>query len=778
MKLFTRRAVHFLYGLLGGVLLLSFVPAEFAEATHAATDNGEIEDRPSPTFRRICLAGPNAGQNCSSNAACPSSTCFDRNVYNITVAILYDAPAGDLTAIQNLITQGSATLFDVTDGQAEIGHATIHNNAVSTANADFVVHPATNPVWWQALSGHFRIGGFMEVSINNIIAAGANGGGPFAHEFSHLVFDVRDEYETRLAGCGAATQNGSCPVAAANNGTCLMDGNGTEFCWGQGNPANATDLTNGNHDPTNVTEQSVCRANRSCWAQVNWSWPATFQVPAGAPDANANGATVGATTFTVVDDDVRVVLVLDESGSMDLESPKRIERLKVAAGDFVATAENGTEIGIVSFASDAETASGRVSVAIAALGANRSAWTNEIDGLAPATRTNIGAGLQKAKDMIVTAGGVTANTYIVLMTDGVNNEPGGGGAAAQADLDAKVADLLASGIPVFVTCTGGDLGLQSQCAEIASGTNGTFSDSADAARLPQNFVDFHERITGHQGVGTVDGKLKTIGAGHGIKFLVDQFSDSASFSLLWDNKASSASVVMIDPSGTRHQTRAIPQGRYARIKNPLAGEWTMIVDPGGADSRAIARAYVQNRVSSFVTSTRHPSQEPGEEIYVYASARSLGGGLSEPGTKLVANVTLPNGGTATLDLFDNGRDPAGHGDDMAGDGIYTGVFTNTSQKGAYGFSVTGAIDKWHQGSDPHNHDSNITSPRFNRDVRVSAAVGSPGDVVTNPEDDRPKGGTVDVNRWILILILILIIILIIMQWLCCRKRSPDQVIIR
>ncbi|HEY6124640.1 MAG TPA: VWA domain-containing protein, partial [Steroidobacteraceae bacterium] len=461
----------------------------------------------------------------------------------------------------------------------------------------------------------------------------------------------------------------------------------------------------------------------------------------------------------------------------DLESPKRIDRLKVAASDFVATAENGTEVGIVSFASDAETGSGRVSVPIAALGANRSAWSDEIDDMAPDSMTNIGAGLQKAKDMIVAAGGVTANTYVVLMTDGVNNEPGGG-ATAQADLDAKIADLLASGIPVFVTCTGGDLGLQSQCAEIASGTNGTYSDSADAARLPQNFVDFHERITGHQGVGTIDSKLKSIAGGHGVKFLVDQYSESASFSLLWDNKASSANAVLVDPSGTRHQTRAIPQGRYARIRNPLAGEWTMIINTDGPDSRAIARAYVQNRISNFVTSTRNPTQEPGEEIYVYASARSMGGGLSEPGTKLVANVTLPGGGTDTLELFDNGRDPGGHGDDMAGDGIYTGVYTNTSQKGAYGFSVTGAIDKWHQGSDPHKQNPTIMSPRFDRDVRVSAAVGSPGDVVTNPEDERPKPGKVDVNRWILILILILLILLIIMQWLCCRKRNPDPVVIR
>lgn len=126
----ARRAVPFVVlGVLSGALLLSLIPAQLAEAAHAATNNGELEARPSPTFRRICLAGPSAGQNCSSDAACPGSTCFDCNIYNITVAVLYDAPADDLTAIRSLITQGSATLFDVTDGQAEIGHATIHNNA-------------------------------------------------------------------------------------------------------------------------------------------------------------------------------------------------------------------------------------------------------------------------------------------------------------------------------------------------------------------------------------------------------------------------------------------------------------------------------------------------------------------------------------------------------------------------------------------------------------------------------------------------------------------------
>jgi len=144
---------------------------------------------------------------------------------------------------------------------------------------------------------------------------------------------------------------------------------------------------------------------------------------------------------------------------MSLESPTRMERLKVAANDFIETAENGTEIGIVSYATDAEVASGRVNVPIDVLVNDRTPWTDAINGLSPSTRTNIGDGLQKAKEMIFAAGGVTANTYIVLMTDGLNNEPFPQANAA-ADLQDKVDDLLMEGIPVYVTCTGGDFGLQ------------------------------------------------------------------------------------------------------------------------------------------------------------------------------------------------------------------------------------------------------------------------------------------------------------------------------
>lgn len=752
--------------ILGGSLVSSFF---YLRVGHSQTANGEIEGRPSPTFRRICLGGGNAGKYCKQNSECPGSTCRDRNVFNITVAVMYNAPAADITAIQNMITATSAVLLDVTDGQAEIGTATIHNNAITTNKADLVVEPSTNPVWWQANTGNFRTGGFMHVSINNINAA-ATPGNLLAHEFSHLVFDPRDEYESRAVGCGATSPNQDCPVPAANDGTCLMDANGTEFCWGQANSGNLTDLTNGNHDPTNVTEQSRCRSNRSCWDQLVWSWPTTFLKPAGAPDPGSNGETPDPVNFIVTNNNVRVVLVLDESGSMSLESPSRIARLKVAAGDFIATAENGAELGLQSFASDAETSSGRANVAIAALGANRSAWTNAVNGLNPSTMTNIGAGLQKAKDMITSAGGVTANTYIVLMTDGLNNQPPPQ-ATATADLQAKINDLMSAGIPVFVTCTGGDLGLQSQCSEIATGTNGFYSDSADAARLPQNFVDFHERITGHQGVLSFEGMLSKINSSPPI-FFVDEGSESASFSLLWDNANASARAVLIDPGGNTHPMSPIPQGLYARISKPLPGDWRMQADPSGVDSRFTAKGYVMNRVNTFSVSTRWPTRRPGEELYVFAFPRSKGGSITQPGMKLTARVTRPDGTTDTLDLVDSGRDGPEHGDDIPGDGIFTGVYKNTNLKGAYGFQVSGAFEKWHLGSDAHKADLRLESPKFLRELRVSAAVGDPGDTPKEPEDTRgnPPRDWCRYCCWLAILFFVLFLIALLLLWLCWRKK--------
>jgi len=688
------------------LLLVSFAVMSITDVALAAgTAYGEIQNRPAPVYR----------------TPSPSLPCTDPNVFNITVAVHFNASAAQLTNIENLISAGSAVLFDVTDGQAEIGEAFIYNDAFGTA-ADLRIYPSTSDTWWWANTGQYKVGGSAHVSYNYITAADA--GEALAHELSHLIFDPRDEYESRDAACINWLAWADCPdaamQAALGEDPCLMDGGGTEYCWGHANPADPTDLSGGNHDADLVTEQSRCRSNRSCWDQLVWSWPDHFTMPAAAPDPAAMGAVVAPSHFVIADATVRVVLVLDESGSMILESPSRMQRLKVAANDFVTLAESGTELGIVSFSTDAEPASGHASVPIAPLGAVRTTWTNAINGLTPGGWTNIGDGLQKARDMISPPGGVTANTFIVLMTDGVNNRPLPDPAG---HLTGVLATLLADGIPVYVTCTGGDFGLSSQCSEIATATGGFYVDSADAADLPEAFADFHEKISGREALDSASGPLSEAKA---TKVFVDQGSESVTFTLMWQDEKAAATMTIIDPAGGQQPTLPMAQGRYARFTKPMTGDWEMVIDPrGDVQGDYVARAYTRNQIQSLTAAVRYPVVLPGDPIYVYAYPRSLGGGITHPDERIIGTVLLPNGEKDSFELHDRGLDAGGEGDDLPEDGTFTGVYTNTKLEGPYRFLLRADIEKWSQSTDRSKYDPDLRSPRFVREVRLSAAVGEP-----------------------------------------------------
>jgi hypothetical protein len=705
----------------------------------AQTAMGEIEGRPAPIALRRCIAGANLGALCNEDADCPGSSCVDRNVINLSVAVHYNAGPGDLAAIRNMLSAASAVMFDATDGQAQIGSATIHNNAFGT-DADVRVYPTVSSTWWTTDTGNWKVGGSSHVSIDNILSAPAPGES-LGHELTHLIFDARDEYEERSPGCGPVVGSASCPHASAVAGgetACLMDQGGIaaggphdEYCWGQGDPSDVTDISSGNHDPSDITEQSSCRANRSCWDQVVWSFPNTIKKPAGAPDPGSNGLVIKPTQFITTSVTSRVVLVLDESGSMGLESPARIDRLKVAAKDFVQLAETNTELGIVSFSDDAASASGRVNVAIAPLGATRTAWTNAIDGMAPFASTNIGSGLQKASDMIAAAGGVTANTFIVLMTDGLNNQPQPQ-ATADADLQAKINALMGIGVPVYVTCTGSDLGLQSQCAEIASGTGGFYVDSASGGELPASFVELSELVSRRQGINQQAGNLKSFAT---KTVWVEKGSESATFTLVWDASQASAAMSVISPAGTTYRGTSIPQGMYVRVTNPPEGNWTVRVDPGALDSPYHFRAYSRNQHQSMSVGLRRPHVLPKEPLYVYAYPRSYGGAISHPSQSIKAVVRRPDGSLDTILLFDAGR-ANGAPDDIGDDGTFSGVYPATDLKGAYTFTIMLDAQDWPQSGDMPmaKRDPSLKSPRLVRQIQISGAVSDPSDIETTPED--------------------------------------------
>ncbi|MDX2464868.1 MAG: hypothetical protein QNK31_10205, partial [Porticoccus sp.] len=158
--------------------------------------------------------------------------------------------------------------------------------------------------------------------------------------------------------------------------------------------------------------------------------------------------------------------------------------------------------------------------------------------------------------------------------------------------------------------------------------------------------------------------------------------------------------------------------------------------------------------------------------------RSIGGTVTKEGEKITAIVTLPDGSKDTVELYDNGRDAGGHGDDMAGDGIFTGVYTSTAQKGAYGFHFKVNVDQWQPGEEGHNRDVNQKSPRFMREVRISAGVSDPNDIVTEPEDEHKITPTDDDQdkdiqriKWLVIIILIILFVVLLLILRCCCSRK-------
>ncbi|MCI5144309.1 MAG: VWA domain-containing protein [Candidatus Electrothrix sp. AR3] len=687
--------------------------------TYAQTALGEIEGRPAPVARRKCMGGTNADNLCNEDADCPGSTCFDRNVFNLSVAIQFSATGAQLTVIKDALSEMSDVLMDVTDGQAEIGQFTLHNNAFST-DADIRIYAPSTGVWWWANTGAWKTGGSIHVSYD-YVASSANPGNVFVHEFTHLVFDARDEYQGATLGCTASLPSGTadCPHAdaqAAGEDPCIMDvSSNTEYCWGQGNPANLTNFATGNHDATNITEQSRCRSNRSVWDQVVWSWPNSILEPATAPDPGTNGVATNSPKFIEVDSTRRVVLVLDESGSMSLENPTRLSRLQIAALDFVALAEDGTELGIVSYSTDGNPTNGHAEVPVSALTTNRSTWNNAIIGLTASGTTNIGDGLARAHAMLIDAGlPLPANTFIVLMTDGINNQPLPN---PTGHLSNELDELLYDSIPVFVTCTGSDWNLGSQCANIALATNGFSVDSADSSDLQESFIYLHEKTRGAEPVETLTGDLSQGGVS---TFLVEPQAASVTFTLTWKNDGSNVQEVAVkEPNGTTHSMLQMSMGRFLRFEKPIPGNWQVIINGAEVEKDTYtAKAYVQSQSARFSGAANKGVVQRGESIKLFAYPQYYGSIVNQS-REFEAEVIRPDGIHDKIIFSDKGR-LAQTGDDLADDGQYTALYNDTKLSGVYTVIAQLAFSDGWESNVEGTFSGNFS--QFKRELRITVAV--------------------------------------------------------
>jgi len=177
-------------------------------------------------------------------------------------------------------------------------------------------------------------------------------------------------------------------------------------------------------------------------------------------------------TAAVLDRDV--CLSLDRSGSM---AGQKLADLKTGVGIFLDTVNDGKTqpplVGLVSYSTDATI---------------DKQLTSDFDKVRQKTNamvadgwTNIADGINAGRDVL--SGGHDAQfaqKIMVLMTDGIHNQPPSPEDAAQA---AKLENI------VIHTITFGDDADQSRMQAIANTTGGTFHHAPDGATLQQAFRD-------------------------------------------------------------------------------------------------------------------------------------------------------------------------------------------------------------------------------------------------------------------------------------------------
>ena len=715
----------------------------------------QLEDR-TPTggsniTTRKCVGGANEGTRCNSDSDCNSNNCFDYNIVDLTVnfrtatSAAWTPTAGQMTTIRGYFTAINNTVADITDGQMVLGTISlVVNNGAPNATVQLKAGQCNAGTLGPCLTNADCAAGACNVGGGSTNTGGWGADGKitvgigclqnplcFSHEFMHLIANVRDEYEGALDDtvdndgdgsidecnenqsdnrCFGGTNDGqpcaaaaACPGGACRRIVCIDSGGpdpttavgclmrcclantDSDLCWA------------GNHDPNIDTEQSQCRNNNDCWTQFGQEWPSVIQVPAGAPDAGpaVAPAAVGFLTPSVLD---RFVAVIDRSGSMDSETPKRIDVSKTTVKDFIDLLGNGTAFGLASF-STASSKDFPPEAGLRALNAaaDRTAAKTAVDGLSAGGTTRIGAGLMQGRSMLLEAGGaITLNTVVLLLTDGLNNEPP---ADPQADLDAALAALAADSIPVFVTCIGE--GRDSvQCSYIADRTAGRFVDSAETENLYDAFVEFAALAQGNEFARSQLGTpISDGGTATPISAWVEEGVSEARFLVSWTKPTTNLDLKLYRPDGTEvpAATKILAsQGESYVIPNPPQGNWTLQVVgtsvPGGDafSARTIVDHQMLNVGAGLARST-----VAWPDGFLITANPSMGATIT--GCDVIAVVQRPDGTTASVALDDDGTgaDSEEHDglyeaefrDFTAGDGIHTFTVNIHCEKGATDFHV-------------------------------------------------------------------------------------------
>jgi calcium-activated chloride channel regulator 3/4 len=363
-----------------------------------------------------------------------------------------------------------------------------------------------------------------------------------------------------------------------------------------------------------------------------------------------------------------VVLVIDKSGSMGNYGSAPMQAAINAANQFVDLMNFGERVAVVPFESSASVL---VPLRLLETQADKDAVKNAINTLTANDGTSFSAALNTTQTVLSPVELENTNRIVLFMSDGIAGAP-------------DTSWYQQNSISIY-TIGLGDGVEPSVLQSIASSTGGQYLASPSNEELANVYARIRSGTAGS--AAEVANNEAELTLGSEINFVTTLSSEDGATRFRASWSAGNILFKLTTPNGTEITPDTLPAGvtftsgtNYAiyEVDAPISGDWISTLSlSDAAQTNIVHQVTSQSTLSVGVTLTGGSYPEPigvvaavnGPEVVINAT--------------VVATVTLPSEHQEIITLLDNGLPP----DQMANDGIYSGVLADYSENGIYNFEV-------------------------------------------------------------------------------------------
>jgi len=463
------------------------------------------------------------------------------------------------------------------------------------------------------------------------------------------------------------------------------------------------------------------------------------------------------------------MVTVDRSGSMlEPAAAPKIEAARNAASLYVDAARSDDKLGVVSFSgdnlepNDDATLDALLKTMTAS---NRDFARAKVIGLTAGGMTSIGDGVDRSSAEFPIRGTAAGEDWIVLLSDGMENEG--------RFWSSVRSSVIAAGTKVD-TIALGPLTDQALLQQIASDTGGTYyyvdvnsgvsafagasvkraggtslaaegvtsSTAGLANALASVYFAANENAGDLERFWQDQGNLAAGGTTSRTIDLTEADLADAVIAVNWPDGSDPMAVSLVRPDGstvvpgpgvdvTETSTHTV-----FRMTTMEAGLWKVKIGNGGHAMPWVGMAAGRPTygTSMWVSVGNHhefrkekDAHRWGEQVPIIANLTDKNGPVT--GGRVYADVTHPDGTVLTLPLMDDGA----HGDGLADDGVYAGVYTRTTE-----FATRGADDDTPKPNGSYQVDiraegRNSLGEGYQRYEQAAFAVFENGD--PNPDQD-------------------------------------------